>query len=183
VALVTSAARAHSVEGMVGMLLVTLGVAAGSALLPLLSVEVFVLGLMAAHPAFPVLAVGAAAGIGQVTGKLLYFLAARGTIRLPSFLRRERPLTDRRHRLHMLTKRVRALFDGVREKCVRHPKWMFGSYAASTVVGAPPLRATTVLAGMARMPVWLFLTTGVAGRTIRFTVLAAAPALLAGWLF
>lgn len=172
---------APNVKIMVGMLLVTAVAAAGSALLPLLSVEVLVLGLMAVHPTAPVFAVGAAAGIGQLAGKSLYFFAARGSIRLPGWLRRTRPLTPSRYRLGVLAKRVRSLLDAVRERCVRHPRWMFGGYALSTVVGLPPLLGTTVLAGLARMPVALFLTTGVLGRTVRFTVLAAAPALLAGW--
>jgi len=163
------------------MVALTAGVAAGSALLPLLSVEVFVIGLMAVHPGLPILAVGAAAGIGQLLGKTPYFLAARGSIRLPRVLHRERPLSERRFRLQLLVKRVRSVVDSVRERCLRHPRWLFGSYAVSTVTGLPPLLATTVLAGVGRMPVALFLTTGILGRTIRFTLLAAAPALLTGW--
>ncbi|WP_208115672.1 hypothetical protein [Labedaea rhizosphaerae] len=166
---------------MIATVLLTVAVAAGSALLPLVSVEVFVVGLMALHPALPVLAIGAAAGIGQLLGKVPFFLAARGSIRLPRLFRRERPLSARRHRMQLLRKRIRSAVDGVRERCLQHPKWLFGSYAVSSVTGLPPLLATTVLAGAGRMPVALFLTTGILGRTIRFTLLAAAPALLAGW--
>jgi membrane protein YqaA with SNARE-associated domain len=180
-ALVCAAPAGRSVVIMIGTLVLTTGVAAGSALLPLISVEVFVLGLMALHPALPVLAIGAAAGIGQLLGKVPFFLAARGSIRLPRLLRRERPLSPRRFRLQLLAKRVRSAVDAVRERCLRHPRWLFGSYAVSSVTGLPPLLATTVLAGAGRMPVALFLTTGILGRTIRFTLLAAAPALLTGW--
>jgi membrane protein YqaA with SNARE-associated domain len=171
----------RSVVIMLGTLMMTAAVAAGSALLPLISVEVFVIGLMALHPALPVLAIGAAAGIGQLLGKTPYFLAARGSIRLPRWVHRERPLSQRRHRMQLLRKRLRSVVDGVRERCLRHPKWLMGSYAVSSVTGLPPLLTTTVLAGVGRMPVAVFLTTGILGRTIRFTLLAAAPALLAGW--
>lgn len=166
---------------MMGTLVLTTAVAAGSALLPLVSVEVFVIGLMALHPALPVLAVGAAAGIGQLAGKTPFFLAARGSIRLPRLLHRERPLSPRRYRLELVRKRIRSIVDSVRERCLRHPKWLVGSYAVSSVTGLPPLLATTMLAGVGRMPVALFLATGILGRTTRFTLLAAAPALLAGW--
>ena len=166
---------------MIGTVALTAGVAAGSALLPLVSVEVFVLGLMAVHPALPVLAIGAAAGVGQLLGKTPYFLAARGSIRLPRVMRRERPLSAGRFRRQLLVKRLRSIVDGVRERCLRHPRWLFGSYAVSSVTGLPPLLATTVLAGVGRMPVAVFLATGILGRTIRFTLLAAAPALLTGW--
>jgi len=171
----------RSVVIMLGTLALTVGVAAGSALLPLISVEVFVIGLMALHPSLPVVAVGAAAGIGQLAGKTPYFLAARGSIRLPRWLKRERPLSERRFRWQLLVKRVRSTVDAMRERCLRHPRWLVGSYAVSSVTGLPPLLATTVLAGIGRMPVAVFLTTGILGRTTRFTLLAAAPALLAGW--
>jgi membrane protein YqaA with SNARE-associated domain len=42
--------------------------------------------------------------------------------------------------------------------------------------------ATTVLAGLVRMPMSLFLGAGLAGRFARFSLLAASPAMFAGWL-
>jgi membrane protein YqaA with SNARE-associated domain len=41
--------------------------------------------------------------------------------------------------------------------------------------------ATSVLAGLANMRMSTFVTAGVLGRWIRFSLLAASPALFAGW--
>jgi membrane protein YqaA with SNARE-associated domain len=165
-------------------LLVAAGVAFGSALIPLISTEVFVIALITREPNLPCLALGAVVAVSQIAGKLFYYLAARGTLRLPSFMHREpRPLTERRLRWQQRTKRMRAWLDRITEKCHRHPHWMTGTYGVSAVVGLPPFMATTVLAGLARMPMVTFLTAGLVGRWIRFTLLAMSPALLTGWLF
>ena len=171
---------------MFGWLCVTFGVAFGSALLPVFSIEVFVLGLVTNEPSVHWLAIGAVVAVGQVAGKLLYYLAARGSIRLPKFLHdrlhRERPPSPRRERWHMRTKRIRGWIDALRERCRRHPHWMTGTYGLSSIVGMPPFMATTVLAGLVRMSISTFLAAGLAGRFVRFSALAASPALFAGWL-
>lgn len=172
---------------MLGWFFLTLGVAFGSALIPVISIEVFVLGLMSSEPGAQWFLVGAAVAVGQIAGKLLYYLAARGSIKLPPFLhdrlhRRERPPTRRRERWHLRTKWLRAKIEAVRERCHRHPKWMVGTYGISSVVGLPPFMATTVLAGLADMRMSTFVTAGLAGRFVRYSVLAACPALFASWL-
>jgi membrane protein YqaA with SNARE-associated domain len=96
--------------------------------------------------------------------------------------RKPRPLTERRLRWQQRTKRARAWLDRLTEKCHRHPHWMTCTYGVSAVVGLPPFMATTVLAGLAKMPMVTFLTAGFVGRWIRFTLLAMSPALLSGWL-
>jgi membrane protein YqaA with SNARE-associated domain len=42
--------------------------------------------------------------------------------------------------------------------------------------------ATSVLAGMVRMSLSAFLSAGLVGRFIRFSAVAASPALFAGWI-
>lgn len=169
---------------MLMWLAVCMGVAFGSALLPLISIEIFLIGLVSQEPGIPWLALGAVIAIGQVAGKLLYYWAAKGDLRLPAFLRRgKKPLTPRRHRMAMRTKRIRAMIERITERCHRHPRWMVGTYSVSSVVGVPPFMATSVLAGMARMKLSAFLSAGLLGRFIRFSVLAASPAIFAGWLF
>ena len=59
---------------------------------------------------------------------------------------------------------------------------MAGTYGVSAVIGLPPFMATTVLAGLAKMPMSTFIGAGLLGRWIRFSALAASPALFAGWL-
>ncbi|MFB9926187.1 hypothetical protein ACFORO_13305 [Amycolatopsis halotolerans] len=169
-----------------GWVLLTLGVAFGSAIVPLVNAELFVIGLCASQHNVHWLWLGGAVAVGQIAGKLLYYLAARGSIRLPKFLHdrlhRERPLTPRRVRWQLRTKVIRSKVEALRERCQRHPHWMTGTYGISSLVGLPPFMATSVLAGMVRMRLSTFLAAGLAGRWVRFSLLAASPAMFAGWL-
>lgn len=165
---------------MLMWLAVSLGVAFWSALLPLISVELFLIGLVTREPGLPWLALGAVIAVGQVAGKLFYYYAARGSFHLPKFLHR-RPKTERNERFALRTKRIRAWFGRITERCQRHPHWMFGTYAVSSLVGVPPYMATTILAGLARMNLTAFVSAGLLGRFIRFSLLAASPALFTSW--
>ncbi|MBK1788588.1 hypothetical protein [Prauserella cavernicola] len=171
---------------MLAWLALTFGVAFGSAVIPVISIEVFVIGLMTSGNGIPWVAVGAAVAVGQIGGKLLYFLAARGTIRLPGVLHRrlhrERPPSARRDRWHLRTKRLRSWLEALRERCHRHPHWMNGTYGISAVLGLPPFMATSVLAGLMRMKMAMFVGAGLLGRFVRFSMLAASPALFANLL-
>lgn len=171
---------------MLGWFCLTLGVAFGSALIPVISIEVFVLGLVSSEPGIKWFLIGAAVAIGQIAGKLLYYLAARGSIKLPPFLHdrlhRQRPPTRWRDRWHARTKWLRAKVEAMRERCHRHPHWMTGTYGVSSVIGLPPFMATSVLAGLADMRMSTFVTAGLAGRFVRYSVLAACPAVFASWL-
>lgn len=166
-------------------LLVTFGVALGSALLPLISVEVFVITMASTHPDIHWAAVAGVVAVAQVIGKMPYFLAARGSIHLPDFMHRrlhgQRPPSERRERWRMRTKKLRAWVEALRERCHQHPHWMAGTYGVSSVVGLPPYMAMVVLAGLAEMRMSLFVSMGLAGRFVRFAILAASPALFIGW--
>jgi len=166
-------------------LCVTFCVAFGSALLPLLSIEIFVVGLALQQPHIPWLLLGGVVAVGQVGGKLVYYFAAKGQLHLPHWLRRKRepgPPTARQLRWQLRTKRFRGWVEALREKCHRHPHWMVGTYGVSSVLGLPPFMATSVLAGMVRMSLSAFLSAGLAGRFIRYSAIAASPALFAGWI-
>jgi membrane protein YqaA with SNARE-associated domain len=161
----------------------TLGVAFGSALLPLISIEIFLVGLAMQQPHIPWLCLGATVAVGQVAGKLLYYYAAKGTLRLPAFMHRKSKVeTPRRAAWRRRTKRLRMWVEFLREKCHRHPHWMVGTYGVSSVIGLPPFMATSVLAGMVRMSLSAFLGAGLIGRFIRFSIVAASPALFANWI-
>lgn len=173
---------------MIGWLCVAFGTALGTAVAPVISIEVFVVGLASALPDMHWLLLGAVVAAGQVGGKLFYYLGARGSIRLPAPLykrlhrERVREPSPRRERWQLRTKRFRRWLETVRERCHRHPFWMNSTYAVSSLVGLPPFMATTVLAGIVRMRIGVFLTTGLVGRCIRFSLLAAAPTLVTTWL-
>lgn len=168
---------------MLAWLCASLGVAFATAVVPVLSIEIFVIGLATSEQQIPWPAIGAVVAVGQVTGKLLYFLAARGSIRLPDLLhnRLHRPDAESgvRARWRRRTERVRLRLEMLRERCHRHPYWMAGTYGMSSVVGLPPFMATTVLAGLVRMRMSMFVTAGLLGRFVRFSVLAASPAIFA----
>ncbi|HVV10438.1 hypothetical protein [Amycolatopsis sp.] len=171
---------------MLGWYCLTLGVAFSSALLPVISVEVFVVGLVASEPGMGWFLVGAAVSIGQMAGKFLYYLAARGSIKLPPFLHdrlhRQRPPSRTRDKWHARTKWLRGKVEALRERCHRHPHWMTGTYGVSSVVGLPPFMATTVLAGLVDMRMSTFVGAGLAGRFVRYSLLAACPAMFASWI-
>lgn len=171
---------------MLGWLFVTFGVALGSALLPVISVEVFVVGLATSAPSIHWAAIGAVVAAGQLLGKFPYYLAARGSIHLPKFLHdrlhRERAPTPRREKWRQRTKRVRGWAESLRERCHEHPHWMSGTYGVSSVIGIPPYMATAILAGYVHMKMSIFVGVGLTGRFIRFSALAAAPAVFSGWL-
>jgi membrane protein YqaA with SNARE-associated domain len=160
-------------------LCLTFGVAFGSALVPFISIEIFVIGLVTQQPGISWWWIGIAVAVGQVLGKMFYFLAARGSLRLPAFLKRAdkpaKPLSPWR-------RKWKTRLEWVRVRCHRHPHWMFGTHAVSSVVGLPPFMFTTVLAGLAGMSSWLFISTGMIGRFARFSLLAASPAAVAGWV-
>lgn len=170
---------------MFGWLCIAFGVALGVAIAPVFSVELFVLSL-ASTTGIPWLLIGGVVAAGQIAGKTVYYLGARGSIRLPQplhrRLHRQREPSVWRDRWRARGERVHRWIDGLRTRCHRHPSWMVGTYGFSSVIGLPPLMATTVLAGIVRMRLGVFLVTGLLGRFIRFSALAGAPALFAAWL-
>lgn len=180
---------------MIGMLLLAFGVAIGSALVPVVNVELFIIAAATAENAAgpPWWAVGLVAAVGQVAGKLLYFFAARGDFRLPDFLHRKtesavntsaeaaprEPARSRTRRAWRKSlRRAKIWLDWLREKCHAHPKWMFGTHTVSSVIGIPPFFLTTVLAGLSGMSISAFLLASLPGRFLRFALLAVFP----GWL-
>jgi membrane protein YqaA with SNARE-associated domain len=179
---------------MIGLLLLTLGVAVGSAMIPLISVEVFVVAMATAHSADtpPYLAVGAVVAIGQVAGKLVYFFGARGDLRLPARLHRHTKVTamasagappEAPTRTQAVLHWCKVKLSWLREKCHAHPKWMFATHTVSSVTGLPPFMATTVFAGLSGMSLTAFLISSLPGRFVRFAALAASPGLLMHWSF
>ncbi|MFI9384831.1 hypothetical protein [Kutzneria sp. NPDC052558] len=164
---------------MLMWLAISLGVAVGSALCPLVSVELFLIAMVADghHPPIACWILGAVVAIGQVVGKLLYFFAARGHIKLPKWLQpKDKP--SRQTWWTTAWARITTWFTALQARCERHPKLMIATTGVSSVVGMPPFMATTVLAGVARMSVIAFVGVTLAGRFIRFTALAASPNLL-----
>ena len=166
---------------MLAWLGITGGVAFGSAVFPLISVELFLVGLVSDHHHHPPMScwlLGAVVALGQVAGKLVYFYASRGAVALPAFMRPNTSAAQRRTRWRVAVHWASRWFGVLRAKCERHPGWLLGTTGISAVTGIPPFMAMTMLAGVARMPVGAFLCTTLLGRFLRFSAIAAAPALV-----
>jgi membrane protein YqaA with SNARE-associated domain len=152
------------------------GLACLSAVVPVLSIELFLIGLVTQRPDLSPVALGGAIAAGQVLGKMVHYYAARGAVRLPSLLRRT-PRADRPSGRVVSWTRSAAL------RARDRPGWMVGVLGTSSVVGLPPFGAMTVLAGLTGMRLSLFVAVGFGGRFIRYSCLAAAPAMLANLVF
>jgi membrane protein YqaA with SNARE-associated domain len=169
------------VFGLVGL---TFGVAFGSALIPFISIEMWVVGVGARWPGVSCFLVGLVVAVAQVLGKLLYFYAARGDIKLPKFMHRKEKVRTKPSRLARWFgpgTRMHRWGDWIHVKCRAHPNWMAGTHAVSSLVGVPPFMATSVLAGLAGMSTLVFVLTGLVGRFARFSLLAASPAMIMAW--
>ncbi|MFI6101513.1 hypothetical protein ACIA8G_38715 [Lentzea sp. NPDC051213] len=169
---------------MLALVGLTFGVALGSSLLPFISIEAWVLGLCTHWPGVSFWIVGLVVAVGQVLGKLLYFYAARGDIQLPKFFHRKKKENAKPslfQRWFGPGTRVHRWYDWVHAKCKKHPNWMAGTHAVSSLIGVPPFMATSVLAGLAGMSTAMFIVTGMVGRFARFSFLAASPAMVMAW--
>ena len=111
------------------------------------------------------------AAAGQMSGKLVFFYAGRGVIRLPRLVKKTR---------------VRSKWTG---RMARAQAWAsrhrWGAVALcllSAVVGLPPFAAVSALLGTLRMRVLSFFVVGLAGRTARFWFMLAAPVIALDWM-
>jgi membrane protein YqaA with SNARE-associated domain len=152
----------------IGLVTTAFGVSLASALFPLISVEVFVIGVALKGSTLPWWLLAVVIAVGQMGGKLLHYYSAQGVIRLPKFLR---PKQNR-------TGRAAALLDRFRMSCHHRPLWTNGVLLLSAMTSLPPFLATSVVAGWARIPLRTFLIAGFIGRFARFSALAAAPSLV-----
>ncbi|MFC3999542.1 VTT domain-containing protein [Nocardiopsis sediminis] len=139
-------------------------VALASALLPVLNIELYLLGAasLSGGPVLSAMAVAAAAG--QTLGKVAYYYLGRGVLDLP-WLRRRAATTGR------WGERIA----GLRAKAEGRPWWTAGLVAVSSFASIPPFMVVCVLAGTVRMPVWAFVAVTMATRSARFLLLVFAP--------
>ena len=159
---------------VIGLLSTSFGVALASALMPLISVELFVIGLALKGPELPWWSLALVIATGQIAGKMLYFYAARGVIKLPSFLRRKTEGGSKG--------RWAAWIDRSRSTCRKRPLWTSGVLLVSAIASLPPFAAIVFVAGWAKVPLATFLVTGFVGRFLRFGVLAVAPGAVVAWI-
>ncbi len=142
----------------VGIYAGTFVVGAVSSVIPIVSIEVFLVAITLAHGGG--LAVGAAlvllATCGQVLGKLPVYFATRGLAGLPG-----------RHHAHVERARRWVARANARPAAV---------LAVSAIVGLPPFSLASTAAGALGIPPRTFCTVVAAGRAVRFAVLITIAA-------
>ncbi len=148
----------------------TIGYCVVSALVPVFSTEVYLVGLAIAQPQLHWGWLALTAAIGQLIGKIVFYYAGRKAPTLPFSLHRGRDQQRAGHWAHQLHR--------LRDSLQQNPKQMTTVLLVSALTGLPPFAATSALAGLARLPLLTFVVTGLTGRFTRFAAIAASPGLL-----
>jgi membrane protein YqaA with SNARE-associated domain len=140
-------------------------VALVSGAVPVINIEIYLVGAVVAMDDGALVAMAVAAGLGQTLGKLPYFYVGRGTIAVPWMRRKAQTPGKWAERA-----------EGWRRKAEARPAWGAGLVALSSFASVPPFVVVSVLAGVVRMNVVLFSAVTFATRTARFLVVVFAPA-------
>ena len=151
---------AHSIVAALGIYAGTFVVGAISSVVPLVSIDVFLVGITFAaglSGAVPIALVVILAAAGQLAGKLPIYVATRGVVALPG-----------PHRARIARLRARLA------RWQRAPHLVL---ATSAVVGLPPFSLVATAAGALAIGVRPFCLVVFAGRGLRFTLVIAATAL------
>ncbi len=144
------------------LVLTTLVVAFGSALLPFVNIEAYLAAVGAAVRDVGIWEVAGAAAIGQTAGKVVLYYAADWAMKLPWIRRKMASPTWAKSYARWQT------------WIAEHPGGTVALLFASASVGFPPLYVMAVLAGQLRVNIWLFVSTCLVGRYLRFLVLLGA---------
>lgn len=136
-----------------------------SAVVPVLNIELYLVGAVVTTGDGALTAMALAAAAGQTLGKLPYYYAGRGSLSTP-WLRR-RAATPGKWAARAEAWRLRA-----EEK----PAWGAGLVAVSSLMSVPPFMVVSVLAGVVRINVLLFVGITFLTRAARFLLVVFAPA-------
>lgn len=137
-----------------------LGASIGSALLPLINIEAILAVAVSQAPA-ATWALVLAATVGQMIGKVLWYWGGMNVDRAPWV-----------HK-HLQKPKAKASLDKWHARAEGRPWFTAGLLFVSAGTGIPPYAVTAVLAGMLRVPFWIFMVTGLLGRGLRFWAVVA----------
>jgi membrane protein YqaA with SNARE-associated domain len=135
----------------------------GSAVIPLMHAEAYLITVSALTTPALSWAIVLAATAGQMLGKVAMYWAGRGALRLPS------------ERMRRRLAAVTARYEG--QRGVGN-----GLIFLSASTGLPPFYATAVAAGMLRVPLGSLILFGFPGRFLRFAAAVFLPQLVKRWL-
>jgi membrane protein YqaA with SNARE-associated domain len=157
----------------VGEVLGLLGVSIASALVPLINIEVYLVGLAAVSSSDRIWFLAAVGGIGQMLGKLVWYYLGANALRW-GWVRRK-----------VETPKAQAKLELWRRRTQDRPLVGAALLFASAFSGFPPFAIVAVLAGQLRMNLAIFLGVGFVGRTVRFAAFlgggGALGGLTSGW--
>jgi membrane protein YqaA with SNARE-associated domain len=150
----------------VGEVVGLLGVSLASALVPLINIELYLVGLAAVTGGDRVWLLSAVGGIGQMLGKVAWYYLGANSLRW-SWIRRRVETPKAQAKLELWQHRT-------------HERPVIGALLlfASAFSGFPPFAIVSVLAGQLRMNLAVFVSVGFVGRTLRFAAFLGG----AGWL-
>ena len=146
-------------------------VATAAGLVPLINIELYLVGAVAVLDDGALVAMAVAAAVGQTLGKVPYYYVGRGTISAP-WLRR-RAATPGKWSARVAEWRAKA---------EARPAWGAGLLALSSFASIPPFMVVSVLAGVVRMNLVLFCAVTFVTRAARFLILVLAPAWVLSYL-
>jgi membrane protein YqaA with SNARE-associated domain len=140
--------------------LTTFAFSIASALLPFLPIEVYILGAAAADPTLGTsISLGIAAGAGATVGKIIWYHAAL------------RGIESKWAQKKLAKPKVKASYEKWTARMQGRPWYAAGIIFVAASAGIPPLLAMAAVAGILKMPLWVFIPTVLVGRSIRFTLL------------
>ncbi len=143
------------------------GASIASALLPLINIEAILVVAAGREPQL-VLGLVVAATLGQMVGKLLWYWGGMHVDRAPWV-----------HR-HLEKPKAKAALERWHARAEGRPWFTAGLLLVSAFTGFPPYAVTAELAGILRVPMLIFLSTGLLGRGLRFWVIVTGTSSLLG---
>lgn len=142
-----------------GLVTATFIVGVVSALFPPVNVEVFLFGVAAVAKPAALPAVVVAAALGQMAGKIGFYFAGRGFVKLP-------------------LGRYQAKFDEWSVRLGNSKRGVDLVMFSSSLWGVPPFLVVPYLAGVFKLSFARFLGWGMLGRLLRFSAVVSVPALV-----
>ena len=144
-----------------------LAASVGSALLPLINIEA-ILAVAVSQAPTHAWALVISATIGQMLGKILWYWGGMHVERAPWVAR------------HLDKPKAKAALERWHERAEGRPMFTAGLLFVSAATGFPPYAVTAVLAGILRVPMWIFLVTGTLGRGLRFWLVVYGASSIVG---
>ncbi len=146
-----------------------LGLAFVSALIPVVNMEA-ILAVTVTQSSWSPLILALVAAAGQMSGKLLWYWGGSNVDRAPWVAR------------WLAKPKSQASLERWHVRVHGRPYWTISVLLLSATVGFPPFALMSVLAGLLRVPLSVFVVTGFLGRTARFyAVLVGADFAMNWW--